>query len=323
MARFLTKGQRRGLTMIELLVVMAIIGILIGLLVPAVQQAREAARRMVCRNNLKQLGLAAHNYHDSHKTFPPGALGPLPPLPQYAGHKSHGLGPYLLPYVDQQPLADRYDWNVPWFDIVNQPVVNTPLSIWQCPSAPGGRIQDGMADTVMPPPQEKFPDTAAPGDYAGMGTVHKDLVPTGLIDTPGGTRDERGNYEGVFPINASRGIAHITDGTSSTILFAEDAGRPQLWRKGIRVDGLVLSGGGWASRNLLWGRGATADGTAFFGPCAVNCTNDREVYSFHSGGANVVLADGHVRFLGASIDIRVFAKLVTRDGREVVSDSDF
>jgi prepilin-type N-terminal cleavage/methylation domain-containing protein/prepilin-type processing-associated H-X9-DG protein len=311
-------SQRRGFTLIELLVVIAIIGILIALLLPAVQQAREAARRMACRNNLKQLALAAHNYHDCHKTFPPGALGPTPPAPQYAGHKSHGLGAYLLPYVDQQPLANAYDWNVHWYE--NQPVVNSRLSVWLCPSVPGDRIQDGMADTVMPPPQERFVGTAAPGDYAGMGTVHQGLAPTGLIDIPGGTRDERGNYEGVFPINASRGIRDLTDGSSSTILFGEDPARPELWRKGNRVDGLVLSGAGWASRNLLFGRGATADGTAFFGPCAVNCTNDREVYSFHSGGANAVLADGHVRFLSASIDIRTFAALVTRDGGEVPGD---
>lgn len=316
-------SQRRGFTLIELLVAIAIIGMLVALLLPAVQQARAAARRIACVNNLKQLGLAAHNYHDCHNSFPPGAMGPTPPDPQYAGHKSHGFGVFLLPYMDQRPLADSYDWNVPWFDTANQPVVNTQLPIWKCPSAPGDRIQDGMSDTVMPPPQEKFPGTAACGDYSAMGTVHKDLVPTGLIDPPGGTRDARGQFEGVFPINASRGIAQITDGTSSTILIGECAGRPQLWRKGNRVEDLVLSGGGWASRNLLFGRGATADGTAFFGACAVNCTNDREVYSFHSGGANVVLADGHVRFLGASIDIRVFAKLVTRDGGEVVSDSDF
>jgi prepilin-type N-terminal cleavage/methylation domain-containing protein/prepilin-type processing-associated H-X9-DG protein len=315
--------QRRGFTIIELLVAIAIIGVLIALLLPAVQAAREAARRMACKNNLKQLGLAAHNYHGSHNTFPPGALGPTPPLPQYNGHKSHGLGGYLLPYLDQQPLSNRYDWNVPWFDTVNQPVVNTQLSIWQCPSAPGGRIQDGMSDTVMPPPQEKFPGTAACGDYAGMGVVDKGLAQGGLIDPPGGPRDVRGNYEGVFPINASRRLADILDGPSYTILIAECAGRPQLWRTGNTVDGLVLSGGPWASRNLLWGRGATADGTAFFGPCAVNCTNDREVYSFHRGGANVALADGHVRFLSTSIDIRVFAKLVTRDGGEIVSGSDF
>jgi prepilin-type N-terminal cleavage/methylation domain-containing protein len=313
-------SQRRGFSLIELLVSIAIIGMLVALLLPAVQQAREAARRMACRNNLKQLALAAHNYHDCHKTFPPGALGPTPPDPKYAGHKSHGLGAYLLPYVDQQPLADAYNWNVHWFDTVNQPVVNTRLTVWLCPSSPGDLIQDGMADTVMPPPQEKFVGTAAIGHYAGMGTVHQGLVATGLIATPGGTRDERGNYEGVFPINASRGMADIPDGTSSTILIGEDPGRPDLWRKGNRVDGSVLSGAGWASRNLLFGRGASADGTAFFGPCAVNCTNDREVYSFHFGGANAAFADGSVHFLSESIDIRTFAALVTRDGGEVPGD---
>jgi prepilin-type processing-associated H-X9-DG protein len=84
-----------------------------------------------------------------------------------------------------------------------------------------------------------------------------------------------------------------------------------------------LSGGPWASRNLLGCKGATPDGTAFFGSCAVNCTNDREVYSFHPGGANAAFADGSVRFLGANIDIRVFAALVTRAGGEVASGSDF
>ena len=80
----------------------------------------------------------------------------------------------------------------------------------------------------------------------------------------------------------------------------------------------MLSGGPWASRNLLWCRGATTDGTAFYGSCAVNCTNDREVFSFHPGGANVAFADGSVRFLKSDIDIRDFAKLVTRDGGEIV-----
>jgi prepilin-type N-terminal cleavage/methylation domain-containing protein/prepilin-type processing-associated H-X9-DG protein len=314
-------SQRRGFTLIELLVTIAIISILIGLLLPAVQQAREAARRIACRNNLKNLALAAHHYHDTWKTFPPGAVGRLTPaFPQYLGLKSHGLGTYLLPYMDQQPLYSAYRCDVSWFEPPNQPVVNTQLPIWKCPSAPGDRIQDGSLVTVTPPPEDLFSGTAACGDYAGMGTVHSGLVLSGLIDVPGGTRDERGHCEGVFPINAFRGIRDIPDGSSNTILMGECAGRPELWRKGNRVDGLVLSGGGWASRNLLWGRGATADGTAFFGPCAVNCTNDREVYSFHSGGANVAFADGSVQFLSASIPIRTFAALVTRDGGEVPGD---
>jgi prepilin-type processing-associated H-X9-DG protein len=248
-------------------------------------------------------------------------VGPLTPaFPQYSGLQSHGLGTFLLPYLEQQPLASRYSFDVAWFAPQNQTVVNTQLPIWQCPSALANRLMDGALPTVTPPPQETFKGTAACGDYAGMGVVNSGLALNGLIDPPGGPRDERGHYEGVFPINAARDIADLLDGTASTILIGECAGRPQLWQGGHRqVAGAWLSGGPWASRNLLGCRGATPDGTDFFGPCAVNCTNDREVYSFHPGGANVVFADGAVHFLGATIDIRVFAALVTRAGGEVVS----
>jgi prepilin-type N-terminal cleavage/methylation domain-containing protein/prepilin-type processing-associated H-X9-DG protein len=325
MARLLTKRQRSGLTLIELLVVMAIIGSLIGLLLPAVQQARQAANRLVCRNNLKQLGLASHNYHDAHNTFPPGAVGPLnPAFPQFAGLKHHGLGTYLLPHVDQQALYDQYRWDVSWFDTDNQDVVNTQLEVWQCPSAPASRIKYGSDKTITPPPSEDFVGTAACGDYAGINSVDAGLVK--IIGPMVGPRDEKGNYEGVFPANHTRRLADIKDGPSQTILIAECAGRPQLWHAGKEfTEGPIslVSGGPWATRNLLWCRGAAPDGATFFGTCAVNCTNDREVYGFHTGGANVVFADGSVHFLGASIDIRVFAALVTRAGREVVSGSDY
>jgi prepilin-type N-terminal cleavage/methylation domain-containing protein/prepilin-type processing-associated H-X9-DG protein len=324
MLKSLKTTQRRGFTLIELLVVIAIIAVLIGLLLPAVQKVREAANRMSCANNLKNLGLAAHNYHDAQNTFPPGAVGPLAPsFPQYAGLKHHGLGTYLLPYLEQQALASQYRWDVSWFDPPNQPVVNTQLKTWQCPSARANRIQDGSLPTVTPPPEAPFSGTAACGDYAGMGVVDAGLAGSGWIDSPGGPRDERGHYEGVFPINSARRLADILDGASHTILIAECAGRPALWQGRKQVPNIWLSGGPWASRNLLWGRGATPDGTAFFGPCAVNCTNDREVYSFHPGGANVVFADGSVRFLRAEIGIRVFAALATRAGGEVVSAADF
>jgi prepilin-type processing-associated H-X9-DG protein len=311
--------------MIELLVSITIISMLIALLLPAVQQAREAARRMACKNNLHNLGLALHNYHDRYNKFPPGALGPMTPaFPQFAGLKSHGLGAFLLADLDQKPLADQYHWNVAWFDPPNQTVVKTQLPVWQCPSAAGARIQDGMANTVVPPPQERFPGTAACGDYAGMRGVSSALVVSGLIVPPThGPRDLVGNYEGVFLVNTSRGIADIRDGTSNTILIGEDAGRPDLWQEGSLVPDKYLSGGPWASRNLLWIRTPKPDGTIPFGRCAVNCTNDREVYSFHSGGANVVFADGNVRFLSESIDISVLAALVTRAGGEVVSGGDY
>jgi prepilin-type N-terminal cleavage/methylation domain-containing protein/prepilin-type processing-associated H-X9-DG protein len=315
--------RRRGFTLIELLVVIAIIAVLIGLLLPAVQKVREAANRMACANNLKNLGLALHNYHGVHRKFPPGAVGPFGSLPQFAGLKHHGLGTYLLPYLEQDALFQHYRWDVSWFDPPNQPVVNTPLKIWQCPSAETDRFEDGSLITVTPPPGNLFSGTAACGDYAGMSRVDAELARRGLIVPPSGPRDEQGNYEGVFRVNHTTRLADILDGASNTIMMAECAGRPQLWQGRKPVPNVWLTGGPWASRGLLWGRGAIADGTAFYGTCAINCTNDREVYSFHPGGANVVLADGSLHFLEATIDIRVFARLATRAGGEVVGADDF
>lgn len=316
--------NRRGFTVVELLIVIAIIGVLMALLLPAVQAGREAARRIACASNLKNLGLALHLYHDDQRTLPPGAVGPITPaFPQYLGLKHHGLGTFLLPYVEQQPLASRYRWDVSWGDPPNQPVVNVQLKIWQCPSAPANRIEDGSLPTVTPPPVGLYSGTAACGDYAGMGTIDAGLPLTGLIDPPAGPRDERGHYEGAFPVNAARSMADLSDGTSHTILIAECAGRPQLWQGHTMISNKWVSGGPWASRNLLFGRGAKPDGTALYGPCAVNCTNNREVYGFHPSGANAVFADGSVHFLSVGTNIRVFAALVTRAGGEVIPAGDY
>jgi prepilin-type N-terminal cleavage/methylation domain-containing protein/prepilin-type processing-associated H-X9-DG protein len=324
MPRSFQPRRRRGFTLVELLVVLAIIAVLIGLLLPAVQKVRQAAARIQCANNLRNLGLALHNYHGDHGEFPPGAVGPLgPSFPQYLQLKHHGLGTYLLPYLEQQALYSQYRRDVSWFDPPNQPVVNTPLIVWQCPSARAGRVQDGSLPTVAPPLGGPFDGTAACGDYAGMVGVDAELARRGLIDPPSGPRDLSGNYEGIFTVNATSRLTDICDGTAHTILMAECAGRPTLWQGRREVPNRWLSGGPWASRNLLWGRGATPDGTAFYGECAINCTNDREVYSFHPSGANVVFADGSVHFLRANMNIRVFARLVTRAGGEVVSDSNF
>jgi prepilin-type N-terminal cleavage/methylation domain-containing protein/prepilin-type processing-associated H-X9-DG protein len=314
--------SRDGVTLIELLVVIAIIGVAIALVIPAVQRVREAANRLACANNLKQLGLACQNYHDSHGSFPPGAMGPFV-APKYVQWKQHGLGTYLLPYLEQMPLANQYTPHASWFDPQNHTVVNTQLNVWQCPSARSNRVQDGQLQTVTPPPFEPFNGTAACGDYAGMSYVDSALANTGLIDFSTGAVDELGHYEGVFPVNCTRGLSDILDGSSSTILIGECAGRPQLWQGSREVPDKWLSGGAWASRNLLWCRGSTEDGSAFLGSCAINCTNDREVYSFHPGGANVVFADGTVRFLRATIPIRVFARLVTRAGGEIISAGDY
>ena len=137
---------RRGFTLIELLVVIAIIGLLVALLLPAVQQAREAARRTQCRNNLKQLGLALHNYHDAHSTFPPGVVDDDDNLID-AQHSGLAL---LLPQLDQGPLYRAYDFHRSWRDPVNLVVGRTVVDVFRCPTADGTVPDDGGASASEP-----------------------------------------------------------------------------------------------------------------------------------------------------------------------------
>jgi prepilin-type N-terminal cleavage/methylation domain-containing protein/prepilin-type processing-associated H-X9-DG protein len=305
---------RGALTLIELLVVIAIIAVLLALLVPAVQKVREAANRLSCSNNLKQIGLALHNFESANRKFPPGAvMGPFPEA-GVTTKTQHGVFPFLLPYVERQQLHDQYCLDLSYNAFGNQPTVAAHLRILQCPSAE----PDRMVTEV------EFPGTWSDGrkgacsDYNGIRGMDDALArpPFGLIDPVG-------NYEGVLTQNRMVRVVEITDGTSNTILVAEAAGRPKLWRAGRSVLDEYADGSAWAAPGLLHGEGSTYDGATQPGPCAINCTNKREVYSFHPTGANVLMADGSVRFLKAGIDIRVFARLVTRAGDEVVAGDDF
>jgi prepilin-type processing-associated H-X9-DG protein/prepilin-type N-terminal cleavage/methylation domain-containing protein len=297
------------MTLIEVLVVLAIIGVLIGLLLPAVQTVRRTAARLSCTNNLKQAGLALHQFAGDRGAFPPGVVdGPLPEA-GVSTDSLHGCWPFLLPYLEQQALFSAYRWDVDFFDLANQPTVATPLRILQCPSAQPNRF------VVMENPDGAFINggQGACIDYGPVQGVDPKLALLGLMDPVG-------SYEGALPVNRMTGVVEITDGTSNTLLVAEDAGRPQLWQAGRYVPGPFSFGGPWASSaNAVMIRGASADGSQVPGPCAINCTNNQQPYSFHAGGANFLFADGSVHFLKAAIDIRVLAALATRAGGEVLT----
>jgi prepilin-type processing-associated H-X9-DG protein/prepilin-type N-terminal cleavage/methylation domain-containing protein len=298
--------SRKAFTLIELLVVIAIIAILIGLLLPAIQKIREAANRMNCSNNLKQIGLACHQFHGAHDGFPPGrVIGPFAPF-NVPADKEHGSFPFFLPFIEQGAVAERYRFDVSWFHPDNQSAVTTRLKVSQCPSAEPNRMVIGGRGLG-------YGGKAACADYAPIRVVDPTLQNSGLVD-------KVAIYQGAMCTNFMGNIDRdVPDGLSNSTLFGEVAGRPDSYVAGRKVPGRdEVLGGPWASmENGLIVKGYSFDGTTSPGRCAINC-NNQDVYSFHPGGANILFADGHVRFMSASIDIREFVKMVTRIGGEVI-----
>jgi prepilin-type processing-associated H-X9-DG protein len=317
--------------LIELLVVIAIIAILIGLLLPAVQKVREAANRMKCQNNLKQLGLACMNYESTNHVMPPSFALDLTSTPPPYPFVAQGWGQYLLPYLEQEALFRRYNFNLPFVEpTANQPVIITRLSVMNCPSTPPPSTGPIYTDTTS---FEGFTWMGAVADYAPLDVVNQ---PT-FFGYASGT-DLRGALmpiargpENILELlgvhgGEQRTVVGITDGTSNTIMIAEDAGRPDRWIKGKRVPGYV-NGAGWGDLLAEYGLDGvvvSADGRSTTSPgnCVVNCDNDNEIYAFHTGGANVVFADGSVRFVKESINPRVLAALVTAAAGEVNTNTD-
>jgi prepilin-type N-terminal cleavage/methylation domain-containing protein len=318
--------NRTGFTLVELLVVIAIIGVLVALLLPAVQAAREAGRRSQCSNNLRQLGLAAHNFHDTYKKLPSSNRASTTSTVRSSGFT------FLLPFIEQKNIYDQYDLNKNWDDntanasgVSNRTLTSTNIPAYQCPSSSDPSRKDGN------PQPSWVPNLVACTDYGPTISVDQRLKTANLVDEYG---------IGILQKNAEPRLADVTDGLSNTVLYAESAGRPFLYRRGKRVSDDVnvnrVNGGGWSrAANDFSIDGSDATGTTAVGQCAVNCTNgddvggqsfpypyyggegSSEVYAFHPGGAQVALGDGSVRFLAQTIHIREFARLVTRAKGEV------
>ena len=315
MNRSTTGFSRRAFTLVELLVVIAIIGILVALLLPAVQAAREAARRMQCSNNLKQMGLALHNFESSRRYFPPGSITGNTLT---EAHKqlnlpaglSHAWMMFLLPHAEQQALFDQYQFNRDWRDPLNKTVRETHLSLVTCPSTPNSKRLDSATSGG-------FTWQSAASDYGVDNAVNAALYPLNLIDVASSK-----SPDGVMSINELHTVAQILDGMSNTMWICEDAGRPMAYRVKRRlIAGIRVSGAGWADReNEYITHGVDfATGTIFSGPCPINCTNNNEIYSFHPGGAMCMFGDGSVRFVAETIDIRVVARLITKEAGEPVT----
>jgi prepilin-type N-terminal cleavage/methylation domain-containing protein/prepilin-type processing-associated H-X9-DG protein len=349
---------RRGFTLIELLVVIAIIAILIGLLLPAVQKVREAAARMACSNNIKQLALAAMNYEGTYQHFPPGWVAPNPvynipaagivmgpPLPDTP--RCTNVMIELLPYIEQDNLIKTWNFTNNAANLRNPSNPNGPagqvIKIFLCPSsivaqnptavvsgntyglnsygAVGGRISFSLRTTALPQAPRTdgtFPQPPAPAplDVSGNTTIHATL-------------------DGIFYTNSRVRITDISDGSSNTLLFGERQHKDENFDR-IYTTFPILGWSGWAwvdqenaagdylvgaCQPINWKVPASAVGTS-----PPNTSNNNwirmklsSMSSAHSGGANVALADGSVRFLTDSTSQTVLWALATRAGGEVVN----
>ncbi len=295
-------ARRKGFTLVELLVVIAVIGILIALLLPAVQAAREAARRMSCTNNMKQIGLALHMYHDTHKRLPAGwyAFDPSTGQNHWFGLPGWGWAARILPYMEQGNLFEQHvDFTLPIADPVNERARVSDIATFRCPSDTGERTFElsGGGPCVGADPT---PIRLATGNYIGMfGTVDFHIAMSG--------NDCVGN--GTFVLNRFYRFGDFTDGLTQTLVAGERSSKlaPSTWV------GVVTCGQHAPARIC---------GVSTYAPNSEDTPTQyfHNFSSFHPAGTNFLLGDGSVRLISETIDLGTYQALSTRAGGEVVGE---
>ncbi|MBP3960221.1 DUF1559 domain-containing protein [Gemmata sp. G18] len=333
-------GPRRAFTLIELLVVIAIIAILIGLLLPAVQKVREAAARLKCSNNLKQLGLALHNYEGTRGALPPSSVQ-TPTAAAMSGlrdfqkvgttgtlntdYAKHCFLAIILPYIEQGNVLQQngtvYDLRQDWFAPNNQAAAATRIPTFECPSV----SYEHKMNPILEPATYGSGWSPATSDYMA---VNRGNNRTAIWTAMGLTYPGDDGIKSVLGSNVFTPLLTVTDGLSNTIMLAEAGARPQSWKFGVRQTDPTFMNGAWAhSGNDIAVDGSNPAGGTLSAAadvpaaCSVNCANQGEIYAFHTGGANVTLGDGSVRFLRKSISLVVLQKMCARaDGYPVELD---
>lgn len=280
-------------TLVELLVSIAIIGTLVALLLPAVQAAREAARRMQCTSHLRQIGLAILQYENTNRVFPPA----------YTRVPQHNMLCFILPYVEQGAVHDRYHFDRHWSAIQNRPATETDIPVFVCPSAPGGR--------------QYVTDYATCEDF--MPVVKSILMAAGVPPRSDWENLFRARRMPDYPNSRLTRMADVRDGLSNTFMLFEDGGRPEKWIDGRRGDPAAspvepISGARWADDEVEFWVHTVCGATQM-----LNCANTNEIYSFHPGGANFLYGDGSVHFHSETIDANAFVSLFTRAAGDIVS----
>ncbi|NLX96760.1 MAG: DUF1559 domain-containing protein [Rhodopirellula sp.] len=324
---------RRGFTLVELLVVIAIIGILIALLLPAVQAAREAARRSQCTNNMKQLGLALHNYLDAHKVFPPAGINY-----GWARNATNPLGPtesilnlngwvLVLPYVEQQALYDQYDFRMPASIFTLNPPTGTPVPTQSVSNAQiVGKLVNAFlcpSDSYDPMMNDEDINYYNPNPYRGAKTSYDFSVRATDPDyhNDWGRNSMTHTLRYMFGENSNTSTQHLVDGTSNTVAINEQThwvidGAPNAWGyRGWVQFGIDLAYYGINRFDVFLGSWWTGDRTTIRGRLAEFGTSG----SLHPGGVNTTLGDASVRFLSETTDMSVLRAISTMAAGEVQS----